>query len=420
VTIGSLAAGASHTCELTLAGGVYCWGSNGDGQLGNGTTTNSEVPLAVNGLSSGVAVVAAGGFHSCARLGGGGVQCWGNNLYGQLGDGTTAPSSVPVEVNGLASGVASIAAGDYHTCALTQAGGVLCWGSNGDGQLGDGTTTSSPVPVPVSGLASGAAAIAAGSRHTCALTGTGGVRCWGYNQHGQLGNGTTTNSPVPVDVSGLADDVAAIALGAYHSCALTLGGGVQCWGLNSTGQLGSDVTPISSVPVAVTGLASGVAALAAGGFHSFARTTDGGAGCWGFNESGQLGNASNTDSSVPVPVDGLASGVGSIAAGAYHSCAVAAAGRAKCWGSNYSGQLGNDTTTDSNVPVWVVDPPREAPSLGGPALALLATALGLAGAIRAAPRPSRRNPTACPCTSADRPSPTASSRRRTRATFPGV
>ncbi len=372
-----IAAGRDHTCALTSGGGVRCWGANSAGQLGNGTTTQTAVPVPVDvaGLASGVSAIAAGGNHACALTIGGGVKCWGANSAGQLGNGTTTyGSDVPVDVAGLASGVSAISAGGDHTCALTGGGGVKCWGANHAGQLGDGTTADFGVPVPidVAGLASGVSAISAGGSHTCALTSGGGVKCWGNNDNGQLGNGTTTyrttySDSVLVDVSGLASGVTAIAAGYIHTCALTSGGGVKCWGSNYVGELGIGTTTYSSVPVDVAGLASGVTEIPASR-HTCALTIGGGVKCWGANDHGQIGNGTTTTSGVPVEVLGLASGVSAIAAGEWHTCAVMSGGGIKCWGDNYVGQLGIASPCDSSVPVDmdVVSPSASSEPTGTP------------------------------------------------------
>jgi hypothetical protein len=352
--IAAIAAGEYHTCALTSDSRVKCWGYNEPGQLGNGEMVYRTTPVDVVGLSSGVIAIAAGGWHTCALTSGGGVRCWGDNRYGQLGDGTTTSHTTPVNVLGLSSGVIAIAAGRYHTCALTSGGGVRCWGFNGSGQLGDGTATNRLTPVNVVGLSSGVVAIAAGNDHTCARTSGGGVKCWGSNGSGQLGDGTTTYRLTPVNVVGLSSGVIAIATGGWHTCALTSSGGVRCWGFNLFGQLGDGTTTSRSTPVNVVGLSSGVAAIAAGELHTCARTTTGGVRCWGDNSSGQLGDGTTTDRSIPVNVVGLSSGVAAIAAGSYHTCALISGGGVRCWGNNWYGQLGDGTTTNRLTPVDVV------------------------------------------------------------------
>jgi alpha-tubulin suppressor-like RCC1 family protein len=340
----TIEAGGFYTCALTGGGGIKCWGSNGNGQLGDGTTVQRLKPVDVSGLASGVTAIDAAYWHTCALNESGAVKCWGTNYVGQLGDGTITDRLTPVDVSGLASGVTAIAAGAFHSCALTSGGGVKCWGDNRYGQLGDGTTTNRLTPVDVSGLASGVTAIAAGYWHTCALTIAGGVKCWGANPAGQLGDGTSLNTRLtPVDVTGLASGVTAIAAGYEHTCALTSGGGVKCWGSNGDGRLGDGTLTNRLTPVDVTGLGGGVTAIKAGAEHSCALTDVGGVKCWGYNVSGQLGDGTTMDRSTPVDVSGLGSSVTAIAAGHAHSCALTSGGRAKCWGYNWYGQLGDGT-----------------------------------------------------------------------------
>ena len=364
VTAQKLAAGAYHTCAVTTAGAVKCWGSDSHGQLGNGATTGNQTsPVAVTGLTSGVRSIAAGWYHTCAVTNAGAVKCWGDDYYGELGNGATTGNQVsPVAASGLTSGVTAIAAGGYHTCALTTAGAVKCWGWDQSGELGNGATTGNQVsPVAVSGLTSGVTAIAAGGYHTCAVTIAGAVKCWGSDDYGQLGNGATTGNQVsPVTVTGLLSGVTAIAAGRLHTCAVTNGGAVKCWGRDSTGQLGNGGSNSDQfVPAAVVGLSSGVRRIAAGGWHTCAVTTAGAVKCWGNDNSGQLGNGATTGNQViPVAVTGLSSGVYAIATGVLHTCALTSAGAVKCWGSDGYGQLGNGGTFGWQVsPVAVIGIP---------------------------------------------------------------
>ncbi len=366
----AIAAGGGHTCALTSAGEVKCWGDNSSGQLGDGTRTDRTEPVDVVGLRIGAKAIAAGSYqlgggHTCALTTTGGVKCWGDNSDGQLGDGQVCglKCATPVDVKGLASGVVAITAGGRHTCALTTGGGVKCWGDNGKGRLGDGTTTSRTTPVDVVGLTSGVAAVAAGggvnvfqNGHTCAVTTAGAVRCWGANEFGQLGDGTETSSTVPVDVVGLSGGVEDVATGgmALHTCALTTAGGVKCWGANFLGQMGDNTLGDRTRPLDVKGLASGVAAVTAAGANTCVVMQSGGAKCWGWNADGQLGQGTRSQRSTPVDLTGLGSGVIAVIPGGFHTCALTSAGRVKCWGANGSGQLGDGTTVPHYTPVDVI------------------------------------------------------------------
>ena len=373
----TVAAGALHTCAVTNGGGVACWGHNAHGVLGDGTTTDRLTPVAVNGLRTGVAVLAAGVQHTCALTTAGGVVCWGSASAGQLGAGPVTPPLTPVAVTGLSSGVTAIAAGAFHTCAVTSAGGVMCWGYNGQGQLGDGTTENRFTPVAVSGLSSGVTTIAAGAYYTCALTNVGGVACWGVNAFGQLGDGTTTGRPTPVAVTGLSNAVAAVSAGSQHTCALTTAGGVVCWGGNAAGQLGDGTTTPRLTPVAVSGLSSGVTGVEAGSIHSCALTNGAAVMCWGDNTAGQLGDGTTTGRPTPVAVTGIPNAVAAVSAGSEHTCAVTTQGRVACWGANELGRLGDGTTTNRLTPVTVLDGTAPVLSLDRSSLAFGAVSDGV-------------------------------------------
>ncbi len=327
---------------------------------------------------TGFASISSTLFYSCGVTTSGKAYCWGNNPNGQLGNANTGTNSnVPVAVStttGLTdTNVASITVGSGGTtCAITKTGKAYCWGYNNFGQIGNGDTTASNVPVAVStttGLTdTNVATISPGNSSTCAVTKTGKAYCWGRNHFGQIGNGDTTNSSVPVAVStttGLNDtNVATISTGTHYACALTTLGKAYCWGYNNTGQLGNSNTGTnSSVPVAVsttTGLTNtNVATISAGTNTSCVVTKFGKAYCWGSNNNGQLGNSNTgTNSNVPVAVStttGLTdTNVASISVGQYTSCALTTLGKAYCWGGNTYGQLGNGETTTSNVPAAVL------------------------------------------------------------------
>lgn len=352
IQVRQLSAGGSHSCAITLEGGVKCWGSNGYGQLGNGTQTRSLVPTQVTGLTSGIASISAGVQHTCALTTDGAAKCWGYNDYGQVGDGSTSNRKVPSQVSGMTSGIAAISAGENHTCAVTSGGAAKCWGMNLFYQLGDGSMMNRSAPVQVSGLSTGVAAVAVGGSHTCALTTGGGVKCWGDDQTGQLGNDATMSGKTsPVNVLGLTSGVVSISA-SNHTCALTDAGAVKCWGFNAYGQVGDNSTTSRSTPVTVSGLASGVVSVAAGGNSTCAILATGGLKCWGFNTNGEVGDGTTTHRKTPVDVVGLQSEVTSVSTGGGFACAVHD-GAPKCWGGRGNGELGNNSTNKSLVPVEV-------------------------------------------------------------------
>jgi alpha-tubulin suppressor-like RCC1 family protein len=341
----TLAGGFHHFCALLATGGVSCWGANNAGQLGNGTTTGATSAVNVTGISTAVAI-AAGGNHSCAVLASGGVKCWGDDAAGQLGNGAGGASTTPVDVTGISTAV-GIATGFDHSCALLADGTVRCWGRGLEGQLGDGSQTNSATPVSAIGMQLPIVAIGAGSSHTCAVLQSGIATCWGRNANGQIGNGQVLGDvPLPSAVTGLAG-AAAISGGFEHSCALLLNGDVKCWGLNDGGQLGmgtiGGAVQRSGTPLTVNGPSF---AINAGGNHTCVTTPSGTVSCWGYGFYGQLGNGGTSNSPLPVKVVstdqtvGAAVNVTNVALGFDHTCGVYASGDAKCWGRNNVVQLG--------------------------------------------------------------------------------
>ena len=357
----ALSAGHEHTCALTSLQTLYCWGANRNGQLGDGSTTDRATATAVNGLAGGVTNLDLGDTHSCALLLGGAVQCWGDNAGGQVGDGTNNERHLPVTVSGFAAGAVAVAAGGGHSCVLTSAGGVQCWGSNGLGQLGDGTWSSHWTPADVPGQTSNIQQVIAGSAYSCAVTTAGAVACWGADPGSRFIRAT------PSPVAGLTSPVRHVAAGAHHSCALLESGQVMCWGWNVYGQVGNDTSAAVRFPMPVVGLQANVAAIAAGGFQSCVRLTDGGVQCWG--SGGTLGDGSYLDRATPGDVAGLGAGAGvqRITSGGNHNCAITATGGATCWGSNYYGQIGDDSPLNSFVamPSNVVGLPTGVAAISG-------------------------------------------------------
>ncbi|HOX46527.1 MAG TPA: hypothetical protein PK668_23185 [Myxococcota bacterium] len=339
--------GSYHTCAIVSDGTAWCWGRNVSGQVGDGTTIHCPLPVTVSGLAHAVEISAGYG-HSCALLTDGTVQCWGLNQAGQLGDGTPMSSLTPVAVSGLALAT-SISAGQYHTCSVLSDGTARCWGANWAGQIGDGANINRYTPAVVTGL-SQVAGISAGWENTCAFLVGGSALCWGTNTYGQLGDGTTISSLVPVWVSGLTQ-ASGVSASLHHACAVLADGTARCWGRNQEGQLGDGTYSEHWTPVVVAGL-SQASRISTGERHSCALLMDGTARCWGGNSGGQLGDGTSTDRPIPVAV-GILTQTSAISAGESHTCALVSDGTAYCWGRNDFGQLGDGTILGHRDPTLV-------------------------------------------------------------------
>ena len=346
----AVAAGLGHSLAVKADGTAWAWGDNSDGQLGDGTQTPSALPIQVAGMGDVVAIAAGELRFSVAVKADGTVWGWGNNLYGQVGNGGgPTPVLAPAQVGSI-EGVVAVAAGSAHALAVDASGGVWSWGWNKSGQLGNGTKDLETSPVQVVGL-SNVSAVAAGVDHSLALRKDGTVWAWGAAAKGQLGNGSFFgDQTVPVPVSALFG-VVAIAAGDLHSLAVKDDGTVWGWGLNDIGQLGEPSSENKSVPVQVPGV-SGAVAVAAGDDDSFALLADGTVVSWGNNSIGQLGNGTMSPAdtaTLPGPVAAL-SEVAAISIGSYHGLALGKSGLVTGWGDNGSGQIGNGDTSVRRTP----------------------------------------------------------------------
>ena len=413
-TVTEISAGQYHTCALISNGTVSCWGYNQSGQIGNGNTNNTNTPVAITSgalTNKTVTQITAGYNYTCALISDGTVACWGDNSGGVLGTGDEIDSNSPAmvargEITKIT--VTQISGQLYHTCALLSNGTAACWGIGSEAPLGTGNTMSSYTPVAITGGALANKTITqiyAGYNHTCAVVSDGTVACWGRNNNGQLGTGNNIDSNTPVVVTGGAltnKYVTQITAGDLHTCALISDGTVACWGLNSSGQLGTGDTNSSNIPVAITGgalenktviqitaeagrtcalISDGTVACWGGGAsyapvavtggslagttvtqvtagfsHVCALISDGTVACWGSNIEGQLGTGDYNNSGTPVAVTGGAlanNTVTEITAGGYHTCALISNGTISCWGFNQNGQIGNGNTNTTNTPIAI-------------------------------------------------------------------
>ena len=383
VAWGQVGAGNQHTCAATADSIPYCWGRNGVGQLGNGTTTPSLIPTAVAGghffgsiSSAGAAFSSGDQGHSCGATGGptggAGAYCWGASANNELGNGSTANQSSPVAVSGGATFI-QVSINIFHTCATASGGTAYCWGLGASGRLGTESVANQPTPAVVAGRHV-FRFVSAGGDHTCGVTTANEAYCWGNNRQGQLGRGAapgggpaSEEDSTPILVAG-GHQWFSVSAGNTHTCGVTTSNVAYCWGNDEFGRLGlgatasetcpglsEGTTPCSTSPAAVAG-GHAFSSVSAGTFHSCGLTTSGAAYCWGANDVGELGDgAVGGTSATPVAVSG-GNTYQSISAGSFHTCAVRTDQALLCWGSNGGGELGDGSTVNRSTPVRVAEP----------------------------------------------------------------
>ncbi len=357
----SLDGGGAHTCATTSDGNAFCWGNNASGQLGINSTTQSLVPAQVKGIGgvstlSDVKQISAGTSHTCAVKNDGTVWCWGLNTEGRLGNGNNTQQLSPVQVKGLGNtgvltNILKVSAGDTHTCAISNSGYAYCWGSGNWGQLGNNQQSNSTYPVAVSNLTN-LVDISTSENFSCAVKSDGIGWCWGLGQWGQIGNGILADANIiPKQVSVVTNFEKIVTGSHYHSCGLTTDKKIYCWGYGEYGNLGSgSFLGAQATPVQVTGITD-AEDVSAGYYHSCATRTNGSVVCWGGSDDGQLGDGTNIHRiSTFVTVSNISTG-SIVTNGAYQSCALKTDGSVVCWGNNGSGRLGNNSTTNTNIPV---------------------------------------------------------------------
>ncbi len=379
-----VSAGYQHSCAVGVDRALYCWGNNAAAQLGTADQEDHFIPTEAIVPSMRWERVSAGRFHSCgiaAKDGERRLYCWGSNGSGQLGTGDDRSGPKPLEVKGAYTDWLQVTSGISHSCAIRSEGGrngLYCWGENKAGQAGDPSFNIVQVPRPLMGKQYGWVYVTGGFSHTCAIRDEEGKKklyCWGANSDGQLGLGVVDRAHAePAEVSGGFDDWTAVSGGYYHTCGIRDEGGsrkLYCWGNGGTGQRGDEGSGKKLTPVSLAGTNDSWRALAAGSNHTCAIRDEGTERmlyCWGDNRYGQLGAGGMDRSNKPVKLQSSYSDWSQMSAGETHTCAVRDNGgrhQLFCWGRNQYGQLGDGSDESRFAPIEVTGKPSKKYNQGG-------------------------------------------------------
>jgi len=358
----AISSGYTHTCAILANGAVSCWGAGSSGQLGNGGTLEQYSPTSTSslGINRMAVAISSGNYHTCAILDNGAVSCWGLNNQGQLGNGGNANSNNPSLTSSLGANrtAVAISSGSSHTCAILDNGAVSCWGNGLYGQLGNGGTLEQYSPTLTSslGINRTAVTISSGESHTCAILDNGDVSCWGSGSYGQLGNGGISIKYTPTLAGNLGINRTAVAIssGGERTCAILDNSAVSCWGRNYLGGLGDGTTTDRTSPTLTSSLGTNrsAVALSSGRYHTCAILDNGSVSCWGYGVSGRLGNGATSHKTSPTLTSSLGTNRTAVvlSSGESHACTILDNGAVSCWGAGTYGRLGNGGSTSFSVP----------------------------------------------------------------------
>jgi alpha-tubulin suppressor-like RCC1 family protein len=349
-----VSAGWRHTCAINTGHSLYCWGRNENGQVGDGNTDTPHLGLHRVGAAGAWSSVSAGTYHTCGITTAKNLYCWGNNEYGEVGDGDTDSPHLGLYRVGAAGVWSTVSTGSYHTCGITTAKNLYCWGRNENGEVGDGNTDNPHLGLYRVGAAGVWSTVNAGAYHTCGITTAKNLYCWGYNGHGEVGDGNTDNPHLGLYRVGAAGVWASVTAGYGHTCGITTAKNLYCWGYNDDAEVGDGTQITPRLGLYRVGAAGVWSTVNAGDYHTCGITTAKNFYCWGNNGSGQVGDGNTDNPHLGLYRVGAAGVWASANPGGFHTCGITSAENLYCWGYNADGQVGDGTNDTPHLGLYRV------------------------------------------------------------------
>jgi len=347
-------AASDHTCAINTGHSLYCWGENGNGQTGNGVAGGTQLPLRRVGAAGAWSSVAAGTSHTCGITTAKNLYCWGNNGNGQIGNGVAGGNQLPLYRVGGVGVWTRVAAGNTHSCGITTAMNLYCWGNNTFGQVGYGAPAGNQLPLFRVGGTGIWNNIVAGSFHTCGITTAKNLYCWGSNTYAQIGDGDDNENQRPLARIGGVGVWSSIAAGAQHTCGITTAKNLYCWGYNAYGQTGTGSSGPDQTVLLRVGAAGVWSSVTGGGNHTCGITTAKNLYCWGYNAAGQTGTGATSEKQLSLHRVGAAGVWNGVAGGVNHTAGITTAKNLYTWGYNFSGQIGTGSSGGNQLTLFRV------------------------------------------------------------------